>query len=496
MRYIATFDAGTTAVKGVLIDLEGRIIASQSIDIPTLADQGQQEQDPETWWTAFQMLSRDFTSHVDPKEILAIVMSGQMQDLIPLNRELRPVCNAILYSDGRAGEEAHALSERYGEDRFLRLTGNRSDGSLPLPKLMWLKERRPDLYAQTAHVLISSKDYLIARLTGVCCGDVTACSTAGAMDIHHKCWDGELLSAAGVSPALFPRLCASHQKVGEVLAGSGCGYLPGTPVFAGVGDAGATTLASGIARPGQYNINLGTSGWVATVSDDVLTVEAGVFNLAATAENRYINVVPFLNAGNVHRWISGVFSGPARQMKGDIDYGVSRTLLADSVPGSHGVLFLPYLVGERFPVLDPDIRGGYVGLTPQATAADLVRACLEGVAFSIRQGLEQLGTAPETVSLIGGGGREPVWCQILADVLGREITVFRNAEYLPAMAVASIALLGLGRISSYEGFTESLQTEENRMLYTPVPAHCQLYDRAYSQYCRLYPALKDTFALS
>lgn len=495
MQYIATFDAGTTAVKGVLVDLEGHAAVTQSVNIPTLAEDGHQEQDLKTWWDAFRTVFRAFTAAVSPADILGVVMSGQMQDLILLDEALRPVGNAILYSDGRAVEEARALEAAYGAERFLQVTGNRCDGSLPLPKLMWVKKHRPELYARTARVLISSKDYLIARLTGVCCGDVTACSTAGAMDIRKKCWDKELLTAAGVSPELFPPLYASHQQVGAVLpeAAEACGCLPGTPVYAGIGDAGATTLASGIARPGQYNINLGTSGWVATVSDAPLMADAGVFNLAAAAESRYINVVPFLNAGSVHRWISGVFSGPERQAAGDVDYENMAALLAASVPGSHGVLFLPYLVGERFPVLDPDIRGGYVGLTPQTTAADLARACLEGVAFSIRQGLEQLATRPEEISVIGGGGREAVWCQILVDVLGREVAVFRNAELLPSLAVSSMALLAMGKIRSYTQFTDALRGGENSVLYRPDPEARRLYDRVYSRYCRLYPALKDAF---
>lgn len=490
MRYIATFDAGTTAVKGVLVDLEGRAALSRSADIPTLAEDGHQEQDPRTWWDAFQTIFQAFTEAVDPAGIFGIVMSGQMQDLILLDDALQPVGNAILYSDGRAVEEAQALEDAYGPKRFLRVTGNRCDGSLPLPKLMWVRKRRPDLYERTRHVLISSKDYLIARLTGVCSGDVTACSTAGAMDIHQKRWDGGLLSAAGVSPELFPPLYASHQQVGAVLpdAAEACGCLPGTPVFAGIGDAGATTLASGISQPGEYNINLGTSGWVASVSRDILLSEAGVFNLAAAAEDCYINVVPFLNAGNIHGWISRVLCRGA----GD-GYADLHALLAESVPGSHGVLCLPYLVGERFPVLDPDIRGAFVGLTAQTAASDLARACLEGVAFSIRQGLERLGTPPEQLSLIGGGIREPVWCQILADVLGRDISVFHDGEYLPAQAVASIALLGLGKISSYGEFTASLQSAGGRTLYTP-DSSAALYGDLYSRYLRLYPALREVAA--
>ena len=334
-------------------------------------------------------------------------MSGQMQDLIPLDRDLQPTGNAILYSDGRAEIQARQLEQTVGTDRFLSITGNRCDGSLPLPKLMWLRQERPEQYTKTAHILISSKDYLIARLTGVCCGDATACSTAGAMDIHEKTWSAPLLAAAGAAPTLFPPLLLPHQQAGQVLSGCDCGYLPGTPVFAGIGDAGA--------------------------------------------------------------------------------------LLRASVPGSHGVFFLPYLNGERFPVLDPDIRGAYLGLTPETAPADLARAALEWVAFSLRQGFDQLDAAPsgaDTIPLIGGGSQEPVWYQLLADVLDHELLVFRDGEYLSCLAVAAAARLGLGELSSYRDFTHSLRSRELGVTVSPDPEAAALYARRYREYAKIYPALK------
>ena len=478
MTYIAAFDAGTTAVKGTLVNEAGEAALSRSVELSTLCHDGFQEQASQDWWEAFCAISRQFTEAVPPEDIQGIIMSGQMQDLIPLDENLNPVCPAILYSDGRAEAQATALETSVGSDYFLHTTGNRCDGSLPLPKLMWLKENRPELYARTAHILISSKDYLIARLTGVCVGDVTACATAGAMDIRRKRWDDRLLSAAGVDAKLFPTLYHPHQQVGAVLpeAAAACGYRAGTAVFAGIGDAGATTLASGIREPGQYNINLGTSGWVAAVSDDILLTEAGVFNLAAAAEGCYINVVPFLNAGNVHKWISGVLG----HKDGAADYEAVSALLKNSVPGSHGVLFLPYLVGERFPVLDPEARGCFFGMTAETTAADMARACLEGVAFSLRQGLEQLPVPPASISLIGGGGREAVWCQILADVLDHDITVLRDTEFRAAQALAALARQKAG----------SFALAEEGTVYHPRSKYQALYTDQYARYQKLYPALR------
>lgn len=481
MAYIAAFDAGTTAVKGTLVNEAGEAVLSRSVELSTLCRDGFQEQAPQDWWSAFCEISRQFTEAVPAKDIGGIIMSGQMQDLIPLDGRLEPVCPAILYSDGRAEAQASALEATVGAEYFLHTTGNHCDGSLPLPKLMWLKEHCPALYARTAHVLISSKDYLVARLTGVCAGDVTACATAGAMDIRRKRWDERLLSAAGVDAGLFPTLYHPHQQVGAVLpeAAAACGYQAGTAVFAGIGDAGATTLASGIREPGQYNINLGTSGWVATVSDDILLTEAGVFNLAAASEGCYINVVPFLNAGNVHKWIAGVLG----RTQEAADYEAVSALLEASVPGSHGVLFLPYLVGERFPVLDPEARGCFFGLTSRTSAADLARACLEGVAFSLRQGLEQFSVPPTSLSLIGGGGREAVWCQILADVLGHEITVFRDTQFRAAQALAGLAYQGLG-LSALSG------QAEDETICRPQEEYRTVYDSLYARYRKLYPALR------
>ena len=305
MSCIATFDIGTTAVKAVLVGEKGEVIARLSREIPTRYEGGEVTQRPEDWWEAFRALSAEMLPGAP--EVLGIVMSGQMQDVIPVAGDLSPVCPAILYSDGRAEAEAEEIraeikaraAKPADGDPCLRITGNHCDGTLSLPKVLWLKRHAPEMYEKTRCFLISSKDYVIARLTGETVGDYTACSTAGGMDLEKKVWSGEILAAAGVAPEKMPRLLPSHGLAGRVTpeAAAGTGYPEGTPVYAGVGDAGATTLASGIVRPGQYNINLGTSGWVATVSEGPLFNEGGIFNLAAMPEGRVINVQRRRGAG-------------------------------------------------------------------------------------------------------------------------------------------------------------------------------------------------------
>ena len=491
MHCIAAFDIGTTAVKAVLVGYGGEAVFSLSRDIPILLDGDHKEQDPNEWWQAVCELSRVIAAERPDCQVTGIVMSGQMQDVIPVDRDLQPVCPAILYSDGRAHAEAEELAASVGEERILKITGNHCDGSLSLPKIMWLKKHMPGVYEKTRCFLISSKDYVIARLTGVCAGDCTACSTACAMDIQAKCWSEALLSAAGVSPDRMPKLFASHEMAGRVTekAASESGYPAGTPVYAGAGDAGATTLASGIMEEGQYNINLGTSGWVATISEKPAFDAGGIFNLAAMPAGKIINVVPFLNAGNVHRWLSVLVSDREQTP----DYDQIEKLLENSRPGAHGLIALPYLLGERFPVLDPTVRGAFAGITPETEKGDLVRAMLEGAAFSIRRGMENIGETPVTVSIIGGGGRSAGWCQIMADILGHSITVFQDSDTLPARAIAAAALIGEGIHSDYRTFTENLDQDRQALVYTPNHENHELYSGYYQRAVRLYDALADWY---
>ncbi|MBS5217351.1 MAG: hypothetical protein KHY61_04530, partial [Sutterella wadsworthensis] len=248
-------------------------------------------------------------------------------------------------------------------------------------------------------------------LFSVCKGN--SCSTAGAMDLDRKIWSEELIGAAGVDIKKFPKLFYAHECVGTVTetGATESGYPVGTKVYAGTGDAGATTLASGILAPGEYNINLGTSGWVAAVSNQRMESEGGGFNLAAMQKDLLINVVPFLNGGNAHRLIAKILS---RDPDGAPDFGYISELLEKAEPGSHGLFFLPYVAGERFPIMDSSVRGSFLGLSQETTAADMAQSVLEGVAFSIRQGLELFDHPALKITLIGGGARERRWCRILS----------------------------------------------------------------------------------
>lgn len=486
----AAYDIGTTAVKGVLMDDAGTVLSTYSEPVTTIFEGERKEQDPEEWWEQFCRISRRFIKESPDGRIHRIIMSGQMQDVIPVGENGKAVGRAILYSDGRGMDQAEKLCAALGKDYLEQTTGNHFDGSLSVPKILWLKENHPEVFEAARYFLISAKDYIIFRLTGKAAGDVTACSTAGGMDIKQKQWDPQILKAAGILDSRMPQIYEPHKAVGLVTkeGAEAAGLSTDTTVYAGIGDAGATTLASGIASPGEYNVNLGTSGWVATMSEKISRTDGGIFNLASFEKDLYINVVPFLNAGNVHKWVSGILSTKGED--GRIDYSFVERELDQSEVGSRGVAFLPYLNGERFPVMDTEVRGTFLGISADTQKGDLARSCLEGVAFSIRQGIESIGILPRKITVIGGGGRVALWNQILADVLHQSVYVYKNAEILPALALNSSVLLAEGKIAGYSDFTRLLQKEEFSVRYEPNPSNIALYDELYKKYLRIYPMVK------
>ena len=491
MQFTAVFDIGTTAVKAVLVSDTKEMAFSHSLPLETIYRREYKEQDPNEWYRVFCSISALMVKKVPAEKIRGIIMSGQMQDLIPVDDAGEALGNAVLYSDTRADKEASHINSLVGEDRIRKITGNNMDASIPAAKLFWLKEHEKERFRKTACFLGSSKDFIILKLCGKFTGDYTAASTFGLMDIHTKCWSNLMLESLSISTKLFPELFSTGTPCGNVTkTGSGqTGFCEGTPVYAGAGDAGASTLSAGITEPGEYSIYLGTTGWIASVSRDVMTRQ-GVFNLSAIPRDLYINVVPFLNAGGVHKWISDLLWSPEF---GTPKYDYIDSLLEQSEAGSGGLFFLPYLSGERFPVMDAKTRGAFIGLTNETTKAQMVRACLEGIAFSIRQGLEAISSEkPGKISLVGGGAKTPVWRQIIADVLGTPITVtVDSSEYLPSVALASAVFIDQGLEESYNSFLSSLPVLKELTYNPSLPS--ALMDERYHKYLKLYPAIKVLF---
>jgi len=479
---IAVFDIGTSAIKCIVLNDAHSVVYTAKKDIETIRLGNFIEQDPNEWYEKFCSLLHDFQKeNKNCTEISSVILSGHMQDVICVDQKGNPVRNAILYNDQRGSEYIHMIPAVISHKTSVEM-----DGTIPLPKLLWLLEHEKGTLAKTHKVLNSAKDYIVGKLTGRFVSDVTSLSTSGMLDIREKSYVEEVASL-GIDPSLLPDICYADEMVGTILSEAAEQTLLSqkVKVYAGCGDAGATTLASGIINSGELNINLGTSGWIATISD---APRKGVFNLAAINREKYINVIPVLNAALVHKWIANLLF-PEDQKR----YDRLHTLLSQSEDIKTTLLCLPYLAGERFPVADTTIRGSFMGLQGNTTTRDLALSALEGVAFSLRQGLEKLEVVPSKISLIGGGANESVWNQIFSNVFNTTITVFSDSEYLPSIALASAVLLHEGEISSYQEFIDSLLIKQGCTTYTPQSESIEHYRNAYEKFKRIYPATEALF---
>ncbi|UFJ43360.1 hypothetical protein LOK74_17305 [Brevibacillus humidisoli] len=496
---MASFDIGTTAAKGVLVAKDGSIQGEVTVPIDThYGDAGEVEQSPEQWWQSVVSICRTWWENgYSPDSVAMLSFSGQMQDCIPIDHEGQPVRPAILYSDGRAAKQADNIKERFPEEQIRRWTGNHLDGLMPLPKLLWLKESEPEQYARTQVVLISSKDYVIRKLTGACVTDPTSAATTGMMDISRREWLTGMVEECGVRCDLLPQLLAADEIAGQVTdeAAAATGFIAGTPVLCGVGDAGATTVGAGVTEVGSMYVYLGTTGWVAMPSETVAEQGNGIFHLAHLPEKLVFAVAPLSNAGNAHGWAARVFADEVQSDQANA-FGQLERLMKESGPSAQDVYFLPYLHGERCPVQDLDASGCYLGVRPTTTRGQMARAVLEGVAMSIRQVRDLLadGRSVEQMTLIGGGSRSAVWNQLLADVCDARVVVPEQAEFLPSLGSAAAAFVRLGWADSYTHFSETYLNRQRVAVYSPNPEHRTIYQQRYQTFLQLYPTLQPLFS--
>ncbi|MFC4302192.1 xylulokinase [Cohnella boryungensis] len=499
MRYIASFDIGTTNVKGMLVTADAGIFLETNIELKVLRHGDYVEQEPEQWYDAIKQIAASwFKVGIKSKDIGVLTFSGQMQDCIPVGDGLEPLRPAILYADGRGTEQSARMIAELGEDDIHALTENHMDGTLTFPKILWLKEYEEETFRATKSFLVSSKDYVVARLTGVCATDPTSAATTGCMDGRTREWVRPWLERYGVEPDKMPEIRASDSVVGTVHAGGAAatGFAEGTPVLCGIGDAGAATLGAGVYEDGDVYAYVGTTGWVASATSGYIDVRSGAFNLAYVEDGRQIAIAPLSNAGNAHQWAVSAFGGGRSgnlMSYQQFDEAVSRT-----DRGSDDVLFLPYLNGERCPVQDVNASGCFIGLKPTTTKERMGTAVLEGVAYSMRQVLDLVAErqpgARLRVTLIGGGAKSKAWCRIMADVLGCELVVPKDSQYLPSLGAAALGFRLAGWGSDYAAICRAFKGLGIAETYVPDESLRERYDRQYERFKRIYPAVAPLFA--
>jgi xylulokinase len=465
-------DVGTTGVKALAISSSGDVLARAEEEYPLSTPRpGWAEQDPDDWWRAAEAA----LGALQVDETAGIGLSGQMHGLVCLGEDGRPLRPAILWNDQRTAAECAEIEERVGLERLISLTGNRALTGFTAPKLLWLRNKEPEVFERVVHVLLP-KDYVRLRLTGERAIDVADASGTLLFDVAGRRWSEEVLAALDLPLGWLPRALESPEVSGETRGG--------VPVAAGAGDQAAGALGVGVTAPGPLSVVLGTSGVVfaalpAFAADEGARVH--VFCHAVPGAWHAMGVM--LSAAGSLRWFRDVFA-PGESWDG------LTTAAERWEPGAEGLVFLPYLSGERTPHADPDARGAFAGLSMRHDRGALARAVLEGVAYGLRDSLEllrDLGVRPEVGRVSGGGARSDVWLSIVASIL--DLPLERTAvEEGAAYGAALLAGVAGGMFPDVHEAAGACVRVRDRV--EPQPAWREAYEAGYERFRSLYPAVR------
>ena len=494
MAHLLGIDVGTGGTRALAIDERGRIVASSTSDhVPFASPQtGWAEQDPRDWWRATTEAVQAVigTPGVGADSISAVGFSGQMHGSTLLDAKGDVVRPALLWCDQRTDAECRAITERIGARRLIDLTLNPALTGFTLPKLVWVRSHEPDLWRRVRSVLLP-KDYVRFRLTGDKATDVADASGTLLFDVGNRVWSGTMLDEMQIDATLMPRAYESPDITGTVSAegARATGLKAGTRVVAGGGDQAAGAVGMGIVRPGAVSATIGTSGVVFAATDRPALDPGGrVHTFCHAVPERWHVMGVTQGAGLSLRWARDQFGAGAGDGRDPYD---RMTELAAAVPaGSDGVLWAPYLMGERTPHLDPHARAALVGLSASHTRGHVFRAVLEGVAFSLKDSftiLDEMKVPVSVVRLGGGGARSPLWRQIQADVYGHLVEIV-EAEEGAAYGAALLAGVGGGVWPSVDAACDAVVRVKTRL--SPNPADAAALAARYPRFRALYPALK------
>ena len=502
MKFLLGIDVGTSGCKAVLISTDGEVRATATHEYPSLYPHPLWvEQEPEDWWQA----TRKSISRVLEKaggqggDVIAVGLTGQMHGLVMLDREGKVLRPAILWNDQRTVKQCRAIEERVGgAGRVLELTGNQVLPGFTAPKILWVAENEPEVYRQCATVLLP-KDYIRYRLTGEYFGDVSDASGTALFDVQRRRWSSEMVEALDIPKEWLPEITESavaSAKISSVGA-SATGLLEGTPVAAGGGDQAAGAVGTGVVDQGIVSATIGTSGVVFAASEKYRVEPEGrlhAFCSAVSGEWHLMGVM--LSAAGSFRWVRDTLGEEEKRIAAESGRDVYDILVENarkSPAGAEGLLFLPYLTGERTPHPDPDARCVFFGLTLRHGKDHMTRSVLEGVSYGLRDSLElmrELGVTASQIRASGGGAASPFWRQLLADVFATEIVTVNCLEGAPygAALLAGVAAGVWADVPSACRSVLKLTTSS-----VPNPGLTGLYDDFYGRYRSLYPALASEF---
>ena len=483
-------DIGTGGTRALLVDAEGVLKGSFTAPHADISMQEPlwAEQEPDDWWRAAQLaiLGVIKQTGVSGTEIRGIGLSGQMHGLTLLDDAGKVIRPALIWCDQRSQPQVDFINEKVGKEKVLEWTANPVLTGFTLPKLLWIRDHEPESYQRTRQILLP-KDYIRFRLTGEYATEVSDASGTALFDVVNRRWSDEFAGAIGIDRALLPRVYESTEITGTVSAEASAltGLMVGTPVVGGGGDQAASAVGNGIVAAGMVSCTLGTSGVVFAHMEQVQYDPAGrvhTFCHAVPAKWHVMGVTQ--GAGLSLQWFRN-------QLAPGISYDALMQEAGRAQPGSDGLYWLPYLMGERTPHLDATIRGGWIGLTARHTRADLIRSLIEGVSYSQRDGLdivESLGVDIRSIRVSGGGANSPFWRQILADIFEKPVVTLASQEG-SAYGAALLALVGTGEFASVPEACTAVLVERETVL--PRPAETGLYRKGHQTFQSLYPAMRS-----
>ena len=491
--FLLGIDLSTTTAKALLTDTAGRVlgVGSTRLNLSTPRPLWS-EQDPQEWWQASAASIRQVLEEtgVDPAHIAAVGLTGQMHGLVLLGAEGQVLRPAILWNDQRTAAECNQIRERIGKERLIQITGNDALTGFTAPKILWVQNNEPQVFAQARHVLLP-KDYIRYRLTGEFAMDKADGSGTILFDLKARQWSSEVLTALGLPAEWFPPTFEGPEFTGRITpeAAALTGLRAGTPVAAGGGDQAAQAVGVGAVQPGVIALTVGTSGVVFAATPQAWVEPQGrlhAFCHAAPGLWHLMGVM--LSAAGSLQWYHDTLAP-------DMSFEALLEEAAAVPAGSEGLQFLPYLSGERTPHPDPLARGAFIGMTLRHTRGHLTRAVLEGVAFGLKDSFELIRAAGlgqiHQVRASGGGTKGALWRQILADVLETELVEINTSEG-GAFGAALLAGVGAGFWPDVQAACDATIQLTRRT--PPNPAHFAAYRESYAVFGSLYPSLKSAFA--
>ncbi|MCQ2519763.1 MAG: xylulokinase [Lachnospiraceae bacterium] len=487
MYYIG-IDLGTSAVKLLLMDSDGKICNVVSKEYPLyFPHPGWSEQKPEDWYEQSMIGLKELTEGFDKSKIAGISFGGQMHGLVILDKDDNVIRPAILWNDGRTTEECDYLNNVIGKDKLSEYTANISFTGFTAPKVLWVKNKEPENFAKIEKMMLP-KDYLAYKLTGVHCTDVSDASGMLLFDVKNRTWSKEMCDICSVKPEWMAKIYESYEKVGTLLpaVAAELGFPETTIVAAGAGDNAAAAVGTGTVGDGRCNISLGTSGTIFISSKNFGVDSNNALHSFAHADGSYHLMGCMLSAASCNKWWMD-------EIIGTKDYGAEQKDII--ALGENHVFFLPYLMGERSPLNDPFARGTFTGLTMDSTRADMTQAVLEGVAFALRDSFEvakSLGIKIERTKICGGGAKSPLWKKMIANILNVKVDVIESEEG-PAMGGAMLAAVAAGEYESVEAIAEKFVKVIDTV--EPEAELVEKYEARYQQFKQIYPALKPVFEI-